>query len=80
MCWRRETSLGDPAQAKMTITPEQELWAIALWVEKTQGENGELHIACEMDRLLAAGDLDGVAMWRKIRERFRSLRDRRSVC
>lgn len=58
----------------MVVSREQELWAVALWVEKHHGENGRLHIAQQQDRLLAEGDLDGVAMWRKVGERFEALR------
>jgi hypothetical protein len=31
-----------------------------------------------MDRLLAEGELDGMAMWRKVRERFAALCDVKS--
>jgi hypothetical protein len=58
------------------MTRDQELWGVALWVEKTYGEDGWLHIAQEQDRLLAAGDLDGVAMWRAVGERFEQLAER----
>lgn len=58
----------------MALTHEQELWAVALWVEKTHGEAGWLHIAQEQDRLLAAGDLAGVAMWRAVGRRYDGLR------
>ncbi|MEZ5748721.1 MAG: hypothetical protein R3D83_02175 [Caenibius sp.] len=64
------------ALAGMVVSREQELWAVALWVEKHHGENGWLHIAQQQDRLLAEGDLDGVAMWRKVGERFEVLQDR----
>jgi hypothetical protein len=57
----------------MTVTRDQELWGIALWVEKTQGEAGWLHIAQQQDRLLAEGDLAGVAMWRAVSERYEQL-------
>jgi hypothetical protein len=59
----------------MTVTREQELWAMALWVEKTRGEAGWLHIAQEQDRLLTAGDFDGVELWRSVGERFEQLRN-----
>jgi hypothetical protein len=55
------------------MTREHELWGVALWVEKTHGEAGWLHIAQQRDRLLDKGDLDGVAMWRAVGERFERL-------
>ena len=46
---------------------------MALWVEKQHGENGWLHIAQQQDRLLEAGDFEGIKLWRKVRERFEQL-------
>jgi hypothetical protein len=60
----------------MTLTREEELWGIALWVEKTHGEAGWLHIARQQDRLLAAGDLAGVRLWRAVATRFEQLLER----
>lgn len=59
----------------MTLTRDQELWGIALWVEKAHGDNGWFHIAQQQDRLLAAGDFGGVAMWRVVGERYDQLRE-----
>lgn len=39
------------------MTPEQELWAVALWVEKHHGLNGPDHIAEQVTRLAAAAIL-----------------------
>lgn len=58
----------------MTLTRDQELWALALWVERQHGADGWLHIAQEQDRLLADNDLAGAAMWRKVGERYDQLR------
>lgn len=57
----------------MPITRDQELWGIALWVEKTYGDDGWLHIAHEQDRLLAVYDFEGARMWRAVGERFEKL-------
>ncbi len=57
----------------MTLTRDQELWGMALWVEKIHGDAGWLHIALQQDRLLAAGDLDGVRLWRAVSARFERL-------
>lgn len=56
------------------VTRDQELWGIALWVEKHHAENGWFYIAQQQDRLLADGDFDGVAMWRTVGERFEALK------
>lgn len=55
------------------MTREQELRALALWVEKHHGKNGWLYIAQQQDRLLAEGEFGGVAMWQKVFERFEAL-------
>ena len=57
----------------MPITREQELWGLALWVEKNHGPGGWLYIAQQQDRLLAEGEFDGVAMWREVAQRFEAL-------
>ncbi len=62
----------------MTISRDQELWAIALWVEKNHGDDGWFHIAQQQDRLLELWDLDGVAMWRSVSKRFEQLIERKS--
>lgn len=42
-------------------------------MEKTHGENGWFHITQEQDRLLVAGDFDGVKLWREVGKRFEEL-------
>ncbi len=46
---------------------------MALWVERTHGENGWMHIAMEQDRWLAAGEIDGVALWREVQRCWEEL-------
>ena len=58
----------------MTLTREQELWGMALWVEKHHGESGWLFIAQQQDRLLAERDFEGMKLWRSVGERFKQLR------
>lgn len=55
------------------MTRDQELWGMALWVEKLHGDKGWFYIAQQQDRLLAEGDFDGVAMWRTVGERLEAL-------
>ena len=57
----------------LAMSKERELWAVALWVEKNHGDQGDLYIARRLDRLHTKGDADGVAMWWKVLERFEAL-------
>jgi hypothetical protein len=52
---------------------DQELWAVALWVEKHRGADGPRYIAEQIGRLALEGDEAGVEMWRKVAERFDQL-------
>jgi hypothetical protein len=63
----------------MTLTREKELWAIALWVEKNAGDDGDIYITKQIDRLKREGDLDGVAMWEKVWERYDALSEKSSL-
>lgn len=56
------------------MTRDQELWGVALWVEKNHAEAGWLFIAQQQDRLLAQADFDGFAMWREVSRRYDELR------
>ena len=55
------------------MTPEQHVWAVALWVEKHHGTHGPGYIAEQIGRLALAGDEAGVAMWKKIAARYNEL-------
>lgn len=50
----------------------QEIWAMALWVEEQHGADGPHFIASQIDRL--ADDPEGQALWRKVRARFSELK------
>lgn len=52
------------------MTRDQELWGVALWVEKAHGAAGPTHIAEQITRLARDGDEQGVTMWRTVAERF----------
>ena len=56
------------------MTRDQEVWGIALWIEKTHGENGWFYIAQQLDRLITEGVFDGLALWQAVQERFEALR------
>lgn len=57
----------------MVLTREQELWGVALWVDKNHGEGGPAFIAKQIERLALEGDEAGVAIWRTVAERFDQL-------
>jgi len=58
------------------MTRDQEIWGIALWVEKTHGANGWFYIAQQQDRLIEEGDFAGLPLWQSVQERFEALQDR----
>ena len=61
------------------MTRDEELWGVALWVERTHGAEGEAHIAAQMTRLATDGDEAGIVMWRLVSERFDRLRESSSL-
>ena len=61
------------------MTRDQEIWSVALWVEKHHGRNGWLFISQQQDRLLAAADYDGMAMWRQVSQRLEALQLQRET-
>ena len=60
---------------RLDLSRDQEIWGMALWVERVHGENGWFHIATEQDRLLAESDLDGLALWRRVQTYWEQLRE-----
>ena len=60
----------------MKLTREQELWGVALWVEKAHGDRGPSFIAERIDALAQAGEDDGVRLWREVAHRFDCLAGR----
>lgn len=55
------------------MTRDQELWAVALWVEKRHGTDGPRFIAEQIGRLALVGDGVGVSIWREVAARFEAL-------
>ena len=47
----------------MTLTPEQELWGVALAMVKQHGEDAEIRAAALADEMLDKGDFDGRRVW-----------------
>jgi hypothetical protein len=58
----------------LVLTRDQELWAVALWVEKNYGDEGAHYIATQVERLALEEDGGGVSMWREVVSRFGQLR------
>lgn len=59
--------------ARSGLTREQEIWGMALWVETHHGSGGAAHIAEQIERLIMAGEPDGVALWRAVAQHYRAL-------
>lgn len=52
------------------MTPEHELWACALLVEREQGDDAAAWIAERIGVLAQEGDAAGVARWKAIAEKL----------
>lgn len=57
----------------MTLTSDQELWAMALHVEREHGAEGPAFIAEQIERNALAGEPAGVNLWRDVARRFDQL-------
>ena len=55
------------------MTRDEELWGVALWVERMHGSEGPAHIEAQIARLASCGELAGVKMWRSVGQRFDQL-------
>ncbi|MXP15772.1 hypothetical protein GRI44_13530 [Altererythrobacter confluentis] len=58
----------------MVLNRDQELWAVALWVEKNHGAAGPAYMAEQVKRLANEGDAAGVETWKTIADRFDQLK------
>ena len=52
------------------MTPEQELWACALHIERQHGANASSFIAERIQALTLAADIPGVERWQAIADKF----------
>lgn len=57
------------------MTPERELWACALLIERLHGDKADEHIAERVRALTLAGDKAGVDRWMAIADCLDKLRD-----
>lgn len=60
----------------MTLSRDQELWGMALWVEKHHGDAGADFIARKVVQLTGASEPEGAALWREVASRFEQLSER----
>lgn len=58
----------------MTVTREQEIWALALWVEQHHEADGHGFIADRIASLEGEGEQEGGALWRAVDRRYAQLR------
>lgn len=56
------------------VTREHELWAMALWVDREHGEDGERFIAERVLHFDAEGDDGGKQLWMDVARRFVELK------
>ena len=61
------------------MTRDQELWGVALWVEKAHGAAGPTHISQQITRLARNGDEQGIAMWQAVAERYNQLKAKSAI-
>lgn len=54
----------------MAVTHEQELWAMALWVDREHGDEGERFIAERVLHFDAEGDPGGKQLWMDVARKF----------
>ena len=67
------------ACGNVLVTRDQELWGIALWLQKAHGEEGGAHIAKQIERLTGTAYEAGIAMWLEVAQRYEELRERTSL-
>ena len=60
----------------LMLTHDQELWAMAVWVENHHGDAGEDFIARRITQLAQAGEQDGVKLWQDVARRHAQLCER----
>jgi hypothetical protein len=59
----------------MTATREQEIWAMALWVDREHGEDAEEFIAGKVLHFVERGDDGGRKLWEEVARRYVQLRE-----
>ncbi len=57
----------------MPVTREQEIWALALSVERKHGENAPRFIAQRVAAFEQSGPAEAVVLWRQVQRRYEQL-------
>ena len=65
--------------ATVTMPPQQERWAVALFVQRTRGEQAPDYVAERIEALTLAGDDAGVGCWREVARHLDELRQPATV-
>lgn len=63
----------------MTVTREQKIWAMALWVDREHGEDAEEFIAGKVLYFVEQGDEGGRKLWEEVARRYVQLREAQSA-
>ena len=63
----------------MTVTREQEVWAMALWVDHEHGDEAENFIAGKVLHFVERGDDGGRKLWEEVARRYVHLREAQSA-
>ena len=58
----------------MAVTRAQEIWALALWVERTHGVGWAALVAERIAHFEAEGASPAVELWKQVARRFEELR------
>ncbi|MDP4538502.1 hypothetical protein Q9K01_02550 [Qipengyuania sp. DY56-A-20] len=58
------------------MTRKQEIWALALWVERTHGELGASFIAERIIHFEAEGSTQAVALWERVARSYEQIGER----
>ena len=64
----RQTKIESPSLALVLghVIPDIDIWRSALILVKRYGEDAPIEAAKRADELLAEGDMEGAAVWRRI--------------
>jgi len=54
----------------MTVTREQEVWALALWVDREHGSEAEEFIAGKVLHFVEQDDEGGKKLWEQVARRY----------
>ena len=63
----------------MTVTREQEVWAMALWVDREHGEDAEDFIAGKVLYFVGQRGEGGRKLWEEVARRYVQLREAKSA-